>query len=243
MKSVWWPIAHNRSTAVPVWDPEMNPARTGGNGYMTWKRVVWVEPSPVARSRRRAHSLSPANTVPLQRLYHVVVDQTLAKRVMNDSGGRKVAAIALGREIRPGDYLALVAVNLATRELPHWIWGALWWHDKPSRGDFGMDRPVEVRGVWRNYLMQVSFDSKAPAEPNGTPHICFNPWLEGRFPDGGKGGGTVSNCLSCHERASYPSVDFLPVTRDSGSRGSDPAFDVGRLRTSFLWGLPMHAVH
>jgi hypothetical protein len=29
MKSVWWPIAQERLTALPVWDPEGNPQRSG----------------------------------------------------------------------------------------------------------------------------------------------------------------------------------------------------------------------
>ena len=71
--------------------------------------------------------------------------------------------------------------------------------------------------------MQVAFDAETPKTSDGAPHVCFNPWLEGRFPDGGQGGGTASNCLACHRRASYPAVAFLPVTRGAPNLHSDPA--------------------
>ena len=135
----------------------------------------------------------------------------------------------------------LVSANLASKEIDDWVWATFWWHDRPDEGAFAADRPAALQGAWRNYLMQVAFDSTIPAAADGGPHACFDPWLEGRFPDGGHGAGAVSNCMTCHRRASYPAVDFLPVTRGEPDLAGDPAYAPGRLRTGMLWSIALHA--
>ena len=65
--------------------------------------------------------------------------------------------------------------------------------------------------------------------------------MEGRFPDGGHGAGAVSNCMTCHRRASFPAVDFLPITRGEPDLAGDPAYAPGRLRTGMLWSIALHA--
>jgi hypothetical protein len=247
LKTVWWPVSKDGLTALPVWDPERNPPLRGGNSYISWHRVVAVD--PVNRSQRYStvhinfagRSFPLAHRVGLDAFYHVTLDAGLAARIMRDSGAQKSASIALGRSLRAGDHIVLVAANLATREIADWVWAAFWWHDRPDKGPFAADRPGEVKSEWRNYLMQAAFDTDIPAAVDGGPHICFNPWLEGRFPDSGHGGGTESNCMTCHRRASYPPVGFLPVTRGGADLMKDNAYAPGRLRTSFLWSLALHA--
>lgn len=247
LKTGWWPVAQDKLTALPVWDPEHNPPLRGGNGYLTWPRVVAVDPSnssqrdSTARIDFAGRSFPLARRVNVDEFYHVVVDAELAARAMRDRDTQKAVSIALGRSLRAGDYVVLVAGNLATKEIHDWVWAAFWWHDRPDQGPFAADRPDELQSEWRNYLMQAAFDDEQPKAGDGQSHICFNPWLEARFPDGGHGGGTVSNCLSCHRRASYPLIGFLPVTRGDPDLTNDPAYASGRLRTSFLWSLALHA--
>jgi hypothetical protein len=249
LKTAWWPIAQNGLTAMPVWDPERNPPRQSGNSYISWQRVIAVDSmgpsnpraSVSVRTNLAGRSIDEAHRVGIKAFYYVLVDASMAQQMSQDHSAQKVALIALGRPIRAGDYLALVAVNIATREINNWIWAAFWWHDYAERGVFAADRPNQLRGAFRNYLLQVAFDSDKPAAIDGGPHICFNPWLEGRFPNGGQGSGIKSNCIACHRRASYPVVSFLPVTRGIADLRSDPAFAPGRLRTSFLWAIGMHA--
>jgi hypothetical protein len=186
-------------------------------------------------------SFANARRVGLDQFYHISVDARMANNMMHDPETKKAALIALGRQIRAGDYLILVAGNLTTKEINDWEWAAFWWHDRPERGAFAADRPDTLKHQWRNYLLQVAFDSEKPAAVDGGPHICFNPWLEARFPDAGRGGGTVSNCMACHRRASYPAISALPVTRGAADAASDRAFAAGRLRTDFVWSLAMHA--
>lgn len=246
IKTAWWPVAAKGLTAMPVWDPELNPPDPNGNPYLGWARVVAVDPANLSSGKTAAvqfigRSFPRARRVQLEAFHHVAVDAAMAKQLALDPESNRTAIIALGRPIAVNDQLALVGINVMTREQEDWVWAALWWHDRPEVGPFAADRPTALRGPWRNYLMQAAFDAETPRASDAGAHICFNPWLEGRFPDGGQGGGTLSNCLSCHQRASYPAAPFLPVTRGAPNLRQDPALAPDRLRTSFLWSLSLHA--
>jgi len=244
VKSAWWPVAANRLTALPVWDAATNPARAVGNDHTTWRRVVAIDSRAIdsrainSRAIERRTSITFANRdyhdavrVPLDAFRVRTVDRTLATTLMRDPAQRKAAVLALGRPLAAGDTLALVALHVATKEIRDWVWITLWWHDRAA-----LDTPLP------HYELQVAFDAVTPREPDGSPLIVFNPWLEARFPDGGAGNGTRSNCLACHQRASYPSPGFLPVTRGAANLSqSDPAFAAGQLRTNFLWTVAQRA--
>ena len=245
MKTAWWPVAPGAMTALPVWDPENNPPRLGGNPYTSWQRVVAVDPTKGTPAQANApidfagRSFANAHRVNIDAFYHVRVDAPLAQRLMRDRAARKAANIAIGRDVHEGDYLLLVSADMAIRKTDNWVWATLWWHDQPDRGPFAAERPSGLKGAWRDYLLQIAFDSEHPTEADGGPHVCFDPWLEGRLPDGGHGSGTRSNCVACHQRASYPPIDFLPLTRGAADVTSDPAFSPGRLRTDFIWSIAL----
>jgi hypothetical protein len=246
IKTAWWPVAAEGLTAMPVWDPELNPPARSGNSYPGWARVVAVDPTNASLGKTAAvqfigRSFPRARRVRLEALHHVAVDAAMAKQMAQDPESNRTAIMALGRPIAVNDRLALVGINMMTREQHDWVWAAFWWHDRPEVGPFAADRPSALRGPWHNYLMQAAFDAETPRASDGGARICFNPWLEGRFPEGGQGGGTVSNCMSCHQRATYPAAPFLPVTRGAPNQREDPALAPDRLRTSFLWSLALHA--
>jgi hypothetical protein len=246
LKTVWWPIAKDRATAMPIWDPDQNPASPSGNPPTTWARYVAVDPTrtnippdefadvPFNGQPKHVH------VVGSDKIHLVEVTADQASGVNSDGLLAQVAQAALGRPLQAGDFAALVATHLTTKEIDNWVWATFWWHDQPDKGPFAADRPGLVTGGWRNYLMNVSYDLNLPRETDGTPHVAFNPWLEARFVDGGHGGGVVSNCMNCHNRASYPDMPFLPVYRGSPDP-QDKAFDPGRLRTDFLWSVPDQA--
>jgi hypothetical protein len=247
LKTTWWPVARQGITALPVWDPARNAPRAAGNDYTTWGRAVAVDPGRRSKPGRTTsidfagRAFPDAIRVDLHAFYHVTVTPYMARNLNLDRSAQKVALISLGRPIQAGDYLVLVGANLATKEIRNWVWGALWWHDQSAAGAYAANRPAMLRSPWRNYLLDVAFDSDKPETADGGPHVCFNPWLEGRFPDGGHGDGALSNCLACHRRASFPAVDFLPVTRGGAEPANDPAYGPGRVRTNFLWSLALHA--
>lgn len=243
--TAWWPIAPVGLTAMPVWDPELNPPLRGGNSYITWQRSLAVDPaadmgSSVPASIEFAGRKFPkASRISLKAFPRVEVDQALADQLSRSPLSRKAAVIALGRSLKPGDSLALVAVHIAAKQAGRWVWLTLWWHDQPDRGPYADGRPVELQGSWRHFLMDT------PAEPDrlhaSQSNVCFNPWLEARFPDDGGGGGTSSNCVTCHRRASFPAVGFLPLTHGVADVINDRAFAQGRLRTDMLWSVARRA--
>jgi len=194
IKTAWWPVAAEGLTAMPVWDPELNPPARSGNSYPGWARVVAVDPTNASLGKTAAvqfigRSFPRARRVRLEALHHVAVDAAMAKQMAQDPESNRTAIMALGRPIAVNDRLALVGINMMTREQHDWVWAAFWWHDRPEVGPFAADRPSALRGPWQNYLMQAAFDAETPRASDGGAHICFNPWLEGRFPEGGQGGG------------------------------------------------------
>jgi hypothetical protein len=81
-----------------------------------------------------------------------------------------------GREFRAGDYLALIAMHIMTKEQPTWTFQTVWWSDKPedstesdsegSKGSvfdnrFAGQRPDipkrEAPTTWKNYLMANTY--------------------------------------------------------------------------------------
>ena len=240
--TAWWPVASDRATALPVWDPDENESRSGGNDFTSWSRIVLVDPQG-RESAVKKHAwfagakFSNVQLIPQNRFHSIAVTQIQARLLMQDPGSRKAAIIALGRTLKAGDNLVLVGFHVVSFKTRAGLWGTFWWHDKPNRGEFAIGKPAMLSGPWRNYLMDVAFDETSPREADGSPNICFNPWFEARFPDGGHGNGLTSNCISCHARAGYPRTDFLPVTRGAAAFHNDPAFSAGRLRTQSLWSL------
>jgi hypothetical protein len=215
------------------------------NDMITWKRIVVIdttgaEPKPgeVADANFRGEKFR-ARVVPVRRFYAVTLsaaDVAAANEVMPGA-----ARGVLGRDLAAGDQMVLIAMHATTREIPEWTWMTFFWHDHPDDGPKAADRTPQVKGVWRNYLMDVSFDAVLPRENDGGPHIAYNPVLEARFANG-----LLSNCLTCHRRSTWPQEDFLPITRGDGGTvnkalfppdGKDPAFAEDKVRLDFLWSI------
>jgi hypothetical protein len=151
-----------------------------------------------------------------------------------------------------GSTRILVGIHVITREIRNWVWATFWWHDVPDAGPWAAERPASLKSPWNHYLMNVAYDMDLPRETDARPHIAYNPYLEGFLTDG-----VVSNCVTCHRRATWPMqahtiakflasdgriqhVDFS----DSIVRGSEAAvstwFDTPfetQLKVSFLWSL------
>ena len=140
LKTVWWPVAQHARTALPVWDTEPNPPRAAGSDYLNWRRVVAVESvnhmlnASDAPASFAGREFSGVHRFGLEAFYYVAVDEGLAERMMRDRETRRTALIALGRDLRAGDYLVLVGANLATKEIKDWVWATFWWHDGRTMG-------------------------------------------------------------------------------------------------------------
>ena len=254
LKTVWWPVAKDKISAMPIWDPELNPPLVTGNPVGTWARYVGVDATrqsiPAGETadivfdgqvKRGSHIVGLGN------FHSITLDQNGVDTINNGPLG-SIAQQSFGRNLEVGDFAVLLMTHLTTKEIDDWVWATFWWHDKPNHGPFAADRVGSIAGPWRNYLLTVAYDLNLPPEKDGSPRVAFNPWLEGRFADGGHGGGgLVSNCMNCHNRASWPRRDvpdrreFLPVYRGNPDLSGDPAYAPGRLRTDFLWSIPDQA--
>lgn len=246
--SAWWPISADGETPMPVWDPEGRHRLAGTNSYVSWPRLLSVVPGHVDGGRYSDISLSFAGRIadhPLQigldRFHHVAVTNAMAEAFAADPAATKVAQLVLGRPLRAGDFIALVGLHVMTAELPQGIWATWWWHDRPLEGPYAADRPAALAQPWQNYLMDVAFDGMLPREADGSPNICFNPWFDGGLGDSGYGNGLKANCISCHDRASYPLVDFTLVTRAPPDLARDQAYQAGQVRTGQIWSIARNA--
>ena len=210
----------------------------------------------VANSRSKC-AFSTAQFHPLSEFYYVDL-RTLPAAWRRDLLQRLTADKLLD-DGEQADYLVLDAFHFATKEQKEWVWATFWWHDRPEVGPFAEGRPIlDVRSPWNHYLMQISYDMDFPREPDGGPHIAFNPYLEGYLPEG-----VQSNCMSCHRRSVWdePGQPDTEVLHMDGSSTPPLPFEdiVVRGRTAatatyldtpferqrklgFLWTLRNHAV-
>jgi hypothetical protein len=247
IKTIWWPAAGDRATPLPIWDNDpANPA-SQGNPWNTWKRVVAVDMMRQQIPAGETMTISfggisrpGSRVIGRDRFYAVPVTADIIESINQaiqggDTGLMIDIQSALGRDLMIGDFVLFVGFHITSKEIDDWTWSTLWWHDRPDDGLFAADRPIEVKGVWRNYLMTIADDQVTPREPDGSPRAGFNPWLEARFQNG-----ILSNCMTCHHRASFPpafGTGFLPIRRGLPNPATDPAFQPGRLQMDFLWSI------
>jgi hypothetical protein len=247
IKTVWWPVAGDGKTPIPIWDNDPARPLKDGNDFRFWKRVVVVDgqrttvPDGEFMDARFLNKPFPhSHVVGVGSFYGFKADQATGDDIANnpDPGLRATIQQALGRPLRAGDFMVLVALHTTSKEIDDWTWQTFWWHDKPNEGPYAADRPDVVKGIWRNYLMANTDDQVTPREADGSPHIGFNPWLEARFPNG-----PLTNCMTCHHRASWrrgvPFIDpdHLEQQRGLPDSANDPAFAPGRLQTDFMWSI------
>ncbi len=233
IKAVWWPVKATGRTALPVWDPEKQQLQDPAPAQRpeTWKRVVAIDPTrelipagEVAAVTLEGRPFPRSRVVPLRAFYHFKI-----------TTAAQVQALALSNfNVQVGDALALVAFHYTTKEIPDWVWATFWWHDAPDKGPYAADRvaPTLLKGPWRNYLMDVAYDMTTPKEPDGKPNAAFNPWLEANFNNG-----VNSNCMTCHQQATWRNSSFLPVTRGPKA-ANDPLFQ-NATKLDFVWAFMM----
>jgi hypothetical protein len=217
-----------------------------GNDFETFKRVVAIEPSAsgIAEGEvtffdvddltfeKRVHRVG--RRVPLDRFFSFKLeDPKLVKKLNSLPDMEDITTMNWGRPLQLGDYLVMVAAHVSTREIDDWVWATYWWHDRPNDG-MGADRLDSIKGVWRDYRMRVAYHGVIPREPDGSPNIAYNPYLEAGFSEGVK-----SNCVSCHQRAVITSDgkmgEVFPLAK--GQLDDDDPFFKDKLQLDFVWSL------
>jgi len=269
LKPVFQFIAGDSASAVPYWagagaavsTDSLNPTPD------SWKQGVVVDPTGKLRPGTKVWMSvngQPADSllvVPLATFYHIrltAADSASYSEFAETSGddvgqGNQGDSASVAAMVRPGNLALLVAMHVTTKEITNWTWQTFWW--SPDAGDSikAVGRPASVRGVWRNYLMNVAYSMVNPPEdPSGAPNISFNPYLEtnlsGTFTttagDSVSWTGVTTNCMTCHRMATWGVLargsGQFPTGADYRNNGlvqpGDSAF-AGFTKLDFLWSV------
>ena len=205
-------------TAMPLWRGPSDSWNPSNPTPETWKTCVLVDPNNNAPASTAPVAYNPAihlgsinrnNTdnslsgqtagcvasaylyAPASTLYTFVLSSDAAKDFNNAQGGNAVA----------GDFAAVVAMHVSTKEISNWVWQTFWWQpgsDTPSSfpGD-KTNMTTKVTGPWSNFAMCNAWSQTKGANSNQM-NVCFNPYLE---TSPGIPVGITSNCVSCHGQA------------------------------------------
>ena len=93
-------------------------------------------------------------------------------------------------------------MHIITKEIYNWAMQSLWWHDIDT-GYYAANKPANLKpGTWQHYLVTTAYNMVTPKEPNDSPLVAYNPYIELVVPEKNR---IVSNCQNCHARAAYPS--------------------------------------
>ncbi len=233
VKAAWWLVRHGKRTAVPVWYSESAGSEDERNGYSKWKRYVIVDPSLTEdqiKPGEMAEGTLPWGTTVRGAL--VATSRFYSSSFRSDTE-RQAFSKASAVEVAAGDCAVLVALHVATKEIPDWTWSTFWWHEKPNEGPFAAQRPGTLEGYWRNYLMDTTFSTDTPRRPDGKHKSCFNPWLEATLPRG-----IASNCMTCHQLAAWQhSGNPLSVPVTLGGLVQDHPYFNDKLKLDYLWSI------
>jgi len=254
LKSMYWPIAKDSHTALPVWDNTLARPPYQYNGYETWKRAVAVQGNlkPISQGQTKTVKSLYKVTVPgydtprrfpkskvvsIGDFYHIQVNKKLLKAM--DKNDRQIlnnsANWAYNRDFQAGDYIAQIALHINTKEVEAWTFQSFWWHDQPNVGPFASGRPNLPTGTWQNYLMAEAYSQVTPREYDGSNHVAYNPYIEPVIHP------IPTNCQNCHARAALNGkYDDNPSGRRE-IKPNDPIFK-NDLRTDYLWIIPDRAI-
>lgn len=205
-------------TAIPLWRGPADSWNLQNPTPETWKTCVLIDPANTA----------PAGTPPVP--YDPTIHPGVINRQNTDNGGSGETAgcspdqylyapmstlytfkmtadeavqfnKAQGGTATAGDYAALVAMHVSTKEIKNWVWQTFWWQPgSDTLNNFPgnkLNMTDNVKGLWRNFAMcTVWYQTKGASSEQ--MNVCFNPYLETSptIPSG-----LSSNCMSCHGTA------------------------------------------
>jgi hypothetical protein len=253
LKPMMWPVPASGYTALPVWD-----GKTVDNGVYSGFENKGQWPRAVALTAQAGQG-----NVDVTYLYGVkdhdlpLGPHTYKQAPMHNIGefyafrpnlqgmNRCDRAIldasamwAYNRVFQQGDYLAVVAMHILTKEQPDWTFQSVWWSDRPDSGPYSLNRPnipgKQSMGPWRHYLLTSTYG--IPAQPQGTQWpVAYNPYIElaADHP-------IRTNCMNCHHRAAWPGFQNPPPPWPTGNYlapNGPGALDIFKLDNPILNGL------
>jgi hypothetical protein len=210
LKTAWQVVTTAEDTKLTIWD-----VAAGKPSHDVSISAASASP----QGGRACPNLDSSRPVPLDCFYHFQLG----------SAADILSAKPFLRNVKATDYAVLVGMHVMTKELPDWTWATFWWDDHSDVGRFAEQRTAGVTGVWRNYLMNSTFSQITPRAPSGAINTCFNPYLEGKAPDGPQ-----SNCVRCHRMAARPQLMIVSPPRPVSAFD---AFFQSELKTDYAWSV------
>lgn len=209
----------------PGWPGTPEPAKAFGES--DWDACVYVDVTGLGRGGNSidagCQGRNADNTFYLNNFIHHPVTAADAEYL----------AAQLSVKVEAGDYVILVGMHVATREIKRWAWQTFWWSANPdapyppSSQAIAAARPAVLDEAAAHYAMSVAYSMVSPAQPItggenvGQPVISYNPHLEAGFDPGvfqisrpingtdRYDYGVQTNCMTCHGLAAYdPTVDY-----------------------------------
>lgn len=246
VKTIWEMVAGpdiGGPQPIFVWDPAMIKQNEQTAGRLKdasfWQSKITVDTSQ--KPCDAARDYGPMESVPLKCFYSVPVKASELYAIVNKPG---MMIVNPSFTSNGPFFLVLIGFHVMTREIEGWTWQTFYW----SRGAFGLDssklagNPAVSSGDlrWSHYVMDATLSETLPPEPDGSPKISFNPYLEGPQPFG-----ETSNCITCHQYAYYHAPSQQGVGYGYAERPRTPpataaetaAYKSSGLQMSFLWSL------
>jgi hypothetical protein len=241
VKTFWYLLQADDPVDIALWNWNSLPAETSTLPAGTMKKTC------VAIPAEKYHCLSP------DRFYKMTVSDPSA-----------FVCPLCTTPLQPGQQLVMVAMHVASKQLPDWFWATFWWRGDDSHSgkswtcDDAQRAEVapEPTGVWKRYSMDViagfyyAKPTPTAGEDCGTPAkignseqylAMYNPFVEALFQNGLK-----SNCIDCHARASSDGRAILrtsvPPVGEDDPYTQTSNFE-GQIRSDYLWTLAGHLRH
>lgn len=241
-KPVYYALKSKGTSIMPYWQGTSSSATTNTTNPVpeTWKTCVIIDAENTATTGMRvatANEQNGAYAAPgLQCASYLYAP--IGMVFVQSLTALEAAAFEGQPDIKAGDFGALMAMHVNSKETDSWTWQTFYWQGDPS---FETNSPGSLEGQpsslgapWSSYAMCTAYDQSY--DRGATMNLCYNPYLETSpgIPDG-----IQSNCVSCHGSAnvaaqgtenppSYPSNYDKPI--DFG--GSEFK---GVMKTDFSW--------
>jgi hypothetical protein len=265
IKTFWRPLpTDNSSVEVGIWQwPTAHTIdRMGAPNKNEWQLETIREPTEAVASPRGNWIRSvcvqlnpPAGSACLK-----AEDYFPIARVDTSAG------FPQAREVQPrlpdGQPLILLAVHVASKESPDWLWATYWWKGvgRTSGHSWTCDNAQRagIPGPWGNFSTNVSKSFKlarpdvdaaeiahcgVPGRIGSDTHkeeflATYNPFVEGMMDNGRK-----SSCIACHARANTRGdvgvARFLIPPVGEVEWPAVTHFE-GHIRTDYLWTVRNH---
>ena len=231
LKPMFWPVRQDGFTALPVWrDSIANknyPRYSGFEEQDIWNIGVAITTGDTDvvvdsvtflydvytdtsfQTRLGPNTFYKPKVVSINDFYHRKISageldsmDTVDRAILDQS-----AYWCYNRPFKGGDYIALIAMHVITKEMPEWTLQTFWWSDEPTVEDSkyakardSVANPPNPTAF--NHYMMVSVYGQETLPKTGTYGewpLSFNPYIElaAAHP-------IRTSCRNCHLRGAFP---------------------------------------